>query len=79
MTVNPGWGGQPFIGSSPGKVQRLRGMLSDDVVLEVDGGIGPETVRAVARAGSGLWVAGSAVFGSDDPGAAVHEIVAAAT
>src|SRR5919112_1813433 len=67
MTVNPGWGGQPFIQTSPGKVHRLRSMLPDEVVLEVDGGVDEKTVGLVSQAGAGLWVAGSAVFGKPDP------------
>jgi ribulose-phosphate 3-epimerase len=47
-------------------------------VIEVDGGIDPSTAGGVAEAGAGLFVAGSAVFGADDPGAAYREIVAAA-
>jgi ribulose-phosphate 3-epimerase len=77
MTVNPGWGGQPFISSSPGKVERLRAQ-DPSAVIEVDGGIDPSTAGGVAEAGAGLFVAGSAVFGADDPGAAYREIVAAA-
>jgi ribulose-phosphate 3-epimerase len=74
MTVNPGWGGQPFIESSPAKLRRLRELLPGEVVLEVDGGIGEETVARCAEAGASLFVAGSAVFGADDPGAAVRAI-----
>jgi ribulose-phosphate 3-epimerase len=74
MTVNPGWGGQPFIETSPDKLRRLRDLLPDEVVLEVDGGIGPETAARCADAGATLFVAGSAVFGADDPGAAVRAI-----
>jgi ribulose-phosphate 3-epimerase len=74
MTVNPGWGGQPFIESSPAKLRRLRELLPDQVVLEVDGGIGEETAARCAEAGATLFVAGSAVFGEDDPGAAVRAI-----
>jgi ribulose-phosphate 3-epimerase len=77
MTVNPGWGGQPFIGSSPDKVQRLAAGHSD-AAIEVDGGIDPGTAPSVADAGAGLFVAGSAIFGADDPGAAYDEIAAAA-
>jgi ribulose-phosphate 3-epimerase len=76
MTVNPGWGGQPFIDSSPAKLRRLRELLPDAVLLEVDGGIGEETVGLCAEAGASLFVAGSAVFGADDPGAAVRAIAA---
>ncbi len=77
MTVNPGWGGQPFIDSSPGKVERLRA-IDPDAAIEVDGGIDPKTAGSVADAGASLFVAGSAVFGADDPGAAYREIVSAA-
>jgi ribulose-phosphate 3-epimerase len=78
MTVNPGWGGQPFIRTSPGKVQRLRQVLPNEVVLEVDGGVDETTVGPVARSGAGLWVAGSAVFGRPDPAEAVRAILTSA-
>ena len=77
MTVNPGWGGQPFIKRSPAKLRRLRELLPADVVLEVDGGIGAKTIAPCAEAGASLFVAGSAVFGQQDPGAAVRAIAAA--
>ena len=77
MTVNPGWGGQPFIDSSPAKLRRMRELLGPDVVLEVDGGIGAATATQCAEAGATLFVAGSAVFGAADPAAAVREIAAA--
>jgi len=77
MTVNPGWGGQPFIASSPGKVERLRSLLGD-AVIEVDGGIAPETAGEISSAGAGLFVAGSAIFGSEDPAAAYRSIAEAA-
>jgi ribulose-phosphate 3-epimerase len=70
MTVNPGWGGQKFIGSSVGKIGRIAGLLGDGVALEVDGGIDVETAGQCARAGATLFVAGSAVFGAADPAAA---------
>ncbi|MEA2127098.1 MAG: ribulose-phosphate 3-epimerase [Solirubrobacteraceae bacterium] len=74
MTVNPGWGGQPFIEASPDKLRRLRELLPADVVLEVDGGVGEETVGRCAEAGATLFVAGSAVFGTPDPAAALRAI-----
>jgi ribulose-phosphate 3-epimerase len=74
MTVNPGWGGQPFIERSLDKIRRLRALLPDDVALEVDGGIDPETAGPCARAGATRFVAGSAVFGADDPAAAYRAI-----
>jgi len=77
MTVNPGWGGQPFIASSPEKVRRL-GALAGEAKIEVDGGVDPGTAPLVAEAGAGLFVAGSAVFGSEDPAGAYREIAAAA-
>ena len=77
MTVNPGWGGQPFIPEAPDKVARLKS-LAGEAAIEADGGIDPETVPAVAAAGATLFVAGSAVFGADDPAAAYAAIAAAA-
>jgi len=74
MTVNPGWGGQPFIASSPEKIRRLRALVGADVVVQVDGGIDAGTVGACAGAGANSFVAGSAVFGAADPAEAVREI-----
>ena len=78
MTVNPGWGGQPFIGESPAKIARLRELLPEDVPIEVDGGVDPDTAPPCARAGAGLFVAGSYVFGADDPAAAYTRVAEAA-
>jgi ribulose-phosphate 3-epimerase len=77
MSVNPGWGGQPFIASSPEKIASIAA-IAPAPAIEVDGGIDPETVGAVAEAGATLFVAGSAVFGDSDPAAAYSRIVAAA-
>jgi ribulose-phosphate 3-epimerase len=77
MSVNPGWGGQVFIPSSPDKVDRLR-RVAGDAAIEVDGGIDPDTVGSVAEAGASLYVAGSAVFGDADPAAAYTAIAKAA-
>jgi len=77
MTVNPGWGGQPFIADSPDKVRRLAEVVGAGTI-EVDGGIDPETAGGVAAAGAGLFVAGSAVFGAGDPAAAYTAIAEAA-
>ncbi|HWM53989.1 MAG TPA: ribulose-phosphate 3-epimerase [Solirubrobacterales bacterium] len=76
MTVNPGWGGQSFIAGSPDKVTRLSSLVGD-AKIEVDGGIDASTAGSVAQAGASLFVAGSAVFGSDDPAEAYSEIVQA--
>ncbi|MGH2963549.1 MAG: ribulose-phosphate 3-epimerase [Solirubrobacterales bacterium] len=77
MTVNPGWGGQSFIASSPDKVARLRGEAPEPLI-GVDGGIDANTVPSVAEAGATLFVAGSAVFGDADPAAAYRRIAEAA-
>jgi ribulose-phosphate 3-epimerase len=77
MTVNPGWGGQPFIEHSLEKVRRLRAILSEQAALEVDGGIDPHTAPGCRAAGANLFIAGSAVFGSPDPAAAYRAIVEA--
>jgi ribulose-phosphate 3-epimerase len=74
MTVNPGWGGQEFIEHSIAKLERLRGLLPDGVPLEVDGGIDSDTAPRCKQAGATLFVAGSAVFGTPDPGKAYQEI-----
>ncbi len=78
MTVNPGWGGQPFIEHSLEKIERLRHILPERVALEVDGGIGPLTAGPCRDAGANLFVAGSAVFGTPDPAGAYRAIVEAA-
>jgi ribulose-phosphate 3-epimerase len=77
MTVNPGWGGQAFIPASLGKLERLRAMLGPDPAIEVDGGIDAETAGPCARAGATLFVAGTSVFRSPDPAAAVRAIATA--
>jgi ribulose-phosphate 3-epimerase len=78
MTVNPGWGGQPYIEASTAKVSRLRELLGPDLPIEVDGGIDAATARETAAAGATLFVAGSSIFGSGDPAKAYREIAAAA-
>ncbi len=76
MSVNPGWGGQSFIPSSPGRVKQLAA-LGGGAAVEVDGGIDAATGATVAAAGASLFVAGSAIFGTDDPAAAYREIAVA--
>ncbi|HZG48737.1 MAG TPA: ribulose-phosphate 3-epimerase [Thermoleophilaceae bacterium] len=78
MTVNPGWGGQPYIASSTAKVARIRELLGPHAPIEVDGGIDSSTVVQAAAAGATLFVAGSSIFGAEDPGAAYAELAAAA-
>ena len=76
MTVNPGWGGQPFIATSPDKIRRLRDLVGTRTRVEVDGGVDAQTVRVCAQAGADVFVAGSAVFGAPDVAGAVREIAA---
>jgi ribulose-phosphate 3-epimerase len=69
MTVNPGFGGQHYIPTMDDKIRRVRAMLDEaglHAELEVDGGIGPETVARVVHAGATVLVAGSAIFGAQD-------------
>jgi ribulose-phosphate 3-epimerase len=77
MTVNPGWGGQPFIAHSLDKLPRVRALVGADAAVEVDGGIDPHTAPGCAQAGANLFVAGSAIFHAADPAAAYAAIAAA--
>ena len=75
MSVNPGFGGQKFIASSADKISRAREMLDaarSSTLLEVDGGIGRDTINACWRAGADTFVAGNAVFSASDPAAEIR-------
>jgi ribulose-phosphate 3-epimerase len=74
MTVNPGWGGQAFIERSPEKLRQLRKVIGPGIPIQVDGGISVETAPSVKREGASLFVAGSAIFGAPDAGAAYREL-----
>ena len=67
MSVNPGFGGQAFIPESLAKLRRACRLVPPGMPLEVDGGVGRETVESVGDAGARWLVAGSAVFGAPDP------------
>ena len=70
MSVNPGFGGQHFIDHTLVKIAELKSMIDDagsDTLIEVDGGINVDTGAASARAGADVLVAGSAIFGADEP------------
>ena len=72
MSVNPGFGGQSFIPTAYEKIRRLRVMLADrPVLISVDGGVKADNAAALAQAGATVLVAGSAIFGAPDPGAAL--------
>ncbi|MBQ3776232.1 MAG: ribulose-phosphate 3-epimerase [Ruminobacter sp.] len=70
MSVNPGFGGQSFIPSALKKISALRTAAvkngRDDLIIEVDGGVKPNNIGEIASAGANMFVAGSAIFGSDD-------------
>jgi ribulose-phosphate 3-epimerase len=76
MSVNPGWGGQKYIAGSTERLARLRQLLPDEVVLEIDGGISLETIDAARDAGAQLFVAGSSIFNAPDPVAAYSALAA---
>ena len=81
MSVNPGFGGQSFLPLALRKLRALRKMIDESgraIELEVDGGIGPDTARAVVEAGASVLVAGNAIFGQRDRAAAMREIRARA-
>ena len=69
MSVNPGFGGQSFIPTALEKIRRVRALIDAsgrDIRLEVDGGVKPENIGAIAAAGADTFVAGSAIFGAKD-------------
>jgi ribulose-phosphate 3-epimerase len=74
MTVHPGFGGQKFMPEVLPKLRRIADAVPDHVIVEVDGGIDAETIGAATAAGATCFVAGSAVFSSPDPGAAVRRL-----
>jgi ribulose-phosphate 3-epimerase len=77
MTVEPGFGGQTFLDICLPKIRRTRELVAKhdlDVWLQVDGGVSLETVERCADAGADVFVAGSAVFGADDPEAMIESL-----
>jgi ribulose-phosphate 3-epimerase len=77
MSVNPGFGGQKFIPSSLEKIRLLRAMLAEkglSPLIQIDGGVNRTTIARVAEAGADCFVAGSAIFGSDDYAATIAEL-----
>ncbi|WP_136795195.1 MULTISPECIES: ribulose-phosphate 3-epimerase [Desulfosediminicola] len=77
MSVNPGFGGQSFIPSSLEKIWQLRQRIDSmglEVGIEVDGGVSKKTIQDVAQAGANIFVAGSAVYNSDDYTATIGEL-----
>jgi ribulose-phosphate 3-epimerase len=81
MTVEPGFGGQKFLDLVLPKLRRARAMVrahGKDIWLQVDGGVSTETIERCAEAGADVFVAGSAVYGADDPAKAVQGLRAQA-
>ncbi|MCG5212378.1 ribulose-phosphate 3-epimerase [Streptosporangium sp. KLBMP 9127] len=77
MTVEPGFGGQPFLDVVLPKVRRARALIArhgGQVWLQVDGGVSATTIERCAEAGADVFVAGSAVYGADDPARAVEDL-----
>lgn len=77
MSVNPGFGGQKFIQNAVAKVRRLRRLIEETgsgALIEVDGGVNAVTGRLLADAGADILVAGSYVFGNDDPLSAIRSL-----
>ncbi|MBT8067546.1 MAG: ribulose-phosphate 3-epimerase [Gammaproteobacteria bacterium] len=74
MSVNPGFGGQKFIPSALDKLRQARKIIADsgrEIRLEIDGGVKVDNIREIAAAGADTFVAGSAIFGSDDYAATI--------
>ena len=81
MTVEPGFGGQSFLDLVLPKVRRARDLIArhgGEIWLQVDGGVTDETIARCAEAGADMFVAGTAVFGAEEPDAAVRRLRAAA-
>jgi ribulose-phosphate 3-epimerase len=79
MSIWPGYSGQPFMPEAIGRVRELRGLLPPETHIQVDGGIGTSNIADVRAAGASLFVAGSSVYGKDDPAAAYRELVSLAS
>ncbi len=80
MTVEPGFGGQSFLDVTLPKIRRARAAIDGSgigVAIQVDGGVTEETIVRAAEAGANVFVAGSAVYGHEDPGAAIERLRAA--
>ncbi len=81
MSVEPGFGGQSFMPDQLDKVRTLRKIIDErglDIIIEIDGGISDKTIEQAAEAGVDAYVAGSAVYGAEDPNAAVENLRALA-
>ena len=75
MSIEPGYSGQKFMPEALDRIRTLRSVLPPNVPVQVDGGIGPENVRAVYDAGARLFVAGTSIFGREDLPRAYRRLV----
>jgi len=77
MSVNPGFGGQSFIENTYSKITRLKDLIAEkkaDVIIEIDGGVNLDTGKILVEAGADALVAGSFVFGADDPNQTISDL-----
>ena len=77
MSVNPGFGGQKFIGNTINKVHRLRSLIAESgskALIEIDGGVQAETAPLLVEAGADVLVSGSYIFGAKDPIETIHSL-----
>jgi ribulose-phosphate 3-epimerase len=77
MSIQPGYSGQQFMPEALERIRELRGLVGDAVHVQVDGGIGLDNIGAVRDAGADLFVAGTSVFGQEDPARAYRQLVEA--
>ena len=77
MSIEPGYSGQPFMPEALPRIAELRRLLRPEIHVQVDGGIGPETIRGAHDAGADLLVAGTAIFGREDLPRAYRRLVQA--
>jgi ribulose-phosphate 3-epimerase len=77
MSIHPGYSGQKFMPEALDRIRRLRELLPDEKPIQVDGGVGLDNVRELRDAGASLLVAGSSIYGGEDPGTAYRELVTA--
>ena len=77
MSIEPGYSGQPLMPEALGRIERLRCLLPDETLVQVDGGVGPQNVRDLRAAGADLFVAGTSIFGAADIAAAYASLTEA--
>ena len=78
MSIEPGYSGQAFMPEAIGRIERLRNLLPAEKRIQVDGGVGPDNIPRLRRAGADLLVAGTSVFGADDIAEAYRRLADAA-